>query len=135
MFFSIAFYWILQKSICLCVKKETAGVTVSVICISGNADLFINQRGGMGRSPANPTSGNPAKPDFRFDQCFPYIRERTNLRLLPCYYSYLMLKGSYLFTAALLNVIPKDSAHSSAMLSKSSLNISVSMFVLWSPSK
>ena len=23
-----------------------------------------------GRSPANPTSGNPAKPDFRFNQCF-----------------------------------------------------------------
>ena len=35
------------------------------------ADLFINQRGASGRSPANPTFGNPAKPDFRFNQCFP----------------------------------------------------------------
>ena len=34
---------------------------------NGNADLFINQRGDPGRSPANPTSGNPAKLDFRVD--------------------------------------------------------------------
>ncbi len=41
----------------------------------GNVDLFINQRGGPGRSPANPAFGNPAKPDFRFDQCFQRLYE------------------------------------------------------------
>ena len=25
---------------------------------------------GTGRSPVNPSSGNPAKPDFRFNHCF-----------------------------------------------------------------